>query len=211
MHDVSQKIMNSALADKRLLIFDFDGTLADTSSLHAQAFSETLAPFGIIVDYSKLAGRKTVDALLLCFADAELTTLDTQTLTNLVLEKQRRVRTLINETLEPLPGVDEFLLWAKKKYSIALVTSGSRGTVELALKKLGWMGWFEPILFAEDVAHAKPNPEGFLRVLEITGIAVEDALVFEDSEVGFKAAKAAGINFIDAQTFDWALTDSASP
>lgn len=211
MHDISQKIMNSALADKRLLIFDFDGTLADTSSLHAQAFSETLAPFGIIVDYSKLAGRKTVDALLLCFADAELTTLDTQTLTNLVLEKQRRVRTLINETLEPLPGVDEFLLWAKKKYSIALVTSGSRGTVELALKKLGWMGWFEPILFAEDVAHAKPNPEGFLRVLEITGIAVEYALVFEDSEVGFKAAKAAGINFIDAQTFDWALTDSASP
>jgi HAD superfamily hydrolase (TIGR01509 family) len=208
---LNKKIMNSALAGKRLLIFDFDGTLADTSSLHAQAFSETLAPFGIIVDYSKLAGRKSVDAFLFCFADLELTTPDTQALTNLVLEKQRRVRTLINEALEPLPGVDEFLLWAKKKYSIALVTSGSRGTVELALKKLGWMGWFDPILFAEDVAQAKPNPEGFLRVLKITGIAVEDALVFEDSEVGFKAAKAAGINFIDAQTFDWALTDSASP
>jgi HAD superfamily hydrolase (TIGR01509 family) len=201
-----KKILNSVLADKRLLIFDFDGTLADTSSLHAQAFSDTLVPFGIIVDYSKLAGRKTTDALLLCFADQELTTPDTQTLTDLVLEKQRRVRTLINETLKPFPGVDEFLLWAKERYLIALVTSGSRGTVELALKKLGWMGWFDLILFAEDVAHAKPNPEGFLRVLEMTGVALEEALVFEDSEVGFKAAKAAGINFIDAQTFDWALS-----
>jgi sugar-phosphatase len=206
VRDITHKILNSALADKRLLIFDFDGTLANTSSLHAQAFAETLAQFGIIVDYSKLAGRKTVDALLLCFADAELTTPDTQTLNDLVVEKQRRVRVLINETLTPLPGVDEFLVWAKKRYSIALVTSGSRGTVQLALKKLGWMGWFEPILFAEDVAQAKPNPEGFLRVLEMTGIAAGEALVFEDSEVGFKAAKAAGINFIDAQTFDWSFT-----
>lgn len=207
---ISNTKINNLLADKRLLIFDFDGTLADTSSLHAQAFSETLAPLGIIVDYSKLAGRKSVDALLQCFADAELTIPDKQTLTNLVLEKQGRVRTLINEKLEPLPGAHEFLLWAKKNYLIALVTSGSRDTVELALKKLGWMGWFDPILFAEDVANSKPNPEGFLRVLEITGTAVKDALVFEDSEVGFKAANASGIDFIDAQTFDWALTDLAS-
>jgi HAD superfamily hydrolase (TIGR01509 family) len=207
--NLNKKIFNNVLADKRLLIFDFDGTLADTSSLHAHAFAETLAPFGIIVNYSKLAGLKTADALLLCFADAKLATPETQTLTDLVEEKQRRVRTLINETLKPLPGVDEFLIWAKKQYSIALVTSGSRGTVELALNKLGWTGWFDPILFAEDVVHAKPNPEGFLRVLDMTGVAVEEALVFEDSEVGFKAAQAAGINFIDAQTLDWTLTYSA--
>ena len=203
--------LGDALQGKRLLIFDFDGTVADTAPLHAAAFSQVLAPLGIEVDYSCIAGLKTVEALLLCFADAELSTPDTQTLTDLVLEKQRRVRALINEMLTPLPGVDEFLLWAKTRYTIALVTSGSRGTVELAINKLGWMGWFDQMLFAEDVVHAKPNPEGFLRVLEMTGIAAEEALVFEDSEVGFKAAKAAGINFIDAQKFDWALTDSAFP
>jgi len=189
-------ILLNALRGKRLLIFDFDGTLADTTPLHTQAFTETLSPLGIPVDYPKLAGRKTADAMVLCFSNAGMATPDAETLNWLVAEKQRRARELIAELLEPLPGVDEFLQWAKSRFEMALVTSGSRGTVELALKKLGYTDWFRPVLFAEDVQHAKPNPEGFLRVLEMTKVAAEDALVFEDSEAGFEAAENAGIEFI---------------
>ena len=200
--------LKNKLAGKRLLIFDFDGTLADTTPLHEQAFTETLSPLGIPVDYQRLAGRKTADAMLLCFADAGLSTPDAETLEELVAEKQRQVRALIPELLEPLPGVDEFLKWAKHRFEMALVTSGSRGTVELALKKLGYTGWFEPMLFAEDVRQAKPSPEGFLRVLEITKVAAEDALVFEDSTAGFAASKAALIDCIDARTMDLTIPKS---
>jgi HAD superfamily hydrolase (TIGR01509 family) len=190
---------------KKLLIFDFDGTLANTTPLHAQAFSETLSPLGILVDYQRLAGRKTADAMLICFADAGLPAPDAATLELLVAEKQRRIRELIADSLEPLPGVDEFLHWAKLRFEMALVTSGSRGTVELALKKLGFSDWFRPMLFAEDVTKAKPYPEGFLRVLEMTNIAAEEALVFEDSEAGFVAARAASIDYIDARNMDLSI------
>jgi HAD superfamily hydrolase (TIGR01509 family) len=192
------------LACKRLLIFDFDGTIADTIPLHAQAFTETLAPLGIEVDYSSIAGRKTRDALLLCFATAGRAAPNAASLEALTAEKQRRARALIGAELKPLPGVDDFLRWAKPRYLMALVTSGSQKTVELALQKLGYQGLFDLILFAEDVMHAKPHPEGFLRVLETTGVAAEEALVFEDSQAGFTAAVTADIEFLDARQFDWA-------
>jgi len=191
------------LLRKELLIFDFDGTVADTSTLHAQAFGETLAPLGIEIDYQRIAGRRTEDALLACFTDAGRVAPNAATLVALTATKQHRVRTLIAERLEPLPGVDHFLGWARSRYRMALVTSGSRGTVELALERLGYQDLFNPALFSEDVRHAKPHPEGFLKVLEMTGIAAPAALVFEDAQVGFEAAAAAGVEYLDIRNLDW--------
>ena len=59
------------LDGKRLLIFDFDGTLADTSPLHARAFVETLEPLGVPVYYPALAGLKTRDAIEKALRSAE--------------------------------------------------------------------------------------------------------------------------------------------
>lgn len=189
--------LRDTLAGKKLLIFDFDGTIADTSPLHAQAFAETLAPLGITPDYFRIAGRKTADAMRLCFVEAGEDVPDATAIATLTAEKQRLVRALIADTLAPLFGIDEFLRWAKQRFRLALVTSGSRGTVELALQKMGYLGWFEPILFSEDVQHAKPHPEGFLRALEMTGVSADEALVFEDTAAGFEAAKDAGITCVN--------------
>jgi HAD superfamily hydrolase (TIGR01509 family) len=112
-------------------------------------------------------------------------------LLQLTLAKQAHVRTLIRKELRPLPGVDEFLRWARPRYRLALFSSGSRGTVTLAMEKRGYMGWFDPMLCAEDVVHAKPHPEGFLKVLAISCIEAERALVFEDSDAGIEAAERA--------------------
>ena len=51
------------LSGKALLIFDLDGTLIDTTPIHARAFEETFAPLNIPVDYSTIAGMKTEDAV----------------------------------------------------------------------------------------------------------------------------------------------------
>ena len=53
-----------------------------------------------------------------------------------------------------------------------------------------------PMVYAEDVRLAKPNPEGFLRVLQITGIQNNEANVFEDSNSGIQAAKSAGLSVV---------------
>lgn len=189
---------SKALQGKRLLIFDFDGTLADTSPLHAAAFNEVLAPWGLNVDYPAIAGLRTRDALAVCFATSGVNVPESQLL-QLTLAKQSHVRTLIRKELRPLPGVDEFLRWARPRYSLALYSSGSRGTVTLAMEKLGYTGWFDPLLCAENVVHAKPHPEGFLKVLAMAGINAECALVFEDSDAGIEAAERAGIATSDVR------------
>jgi HAD superfamily hydrolase (TIGR01509 family) len=188
-----------ALRGKRLLIFDFDGTVADTTPLHAAAFSEVLAPLGLVVDYSSIAGLKTLDAMRQCLNGAGRT-LDEAELAALVTAKQQSVRQMIGQALQPLPGVDAFLRWARPRYKLAMVTSGSRGTVSLALEKLGYTGWFDPLVCADDVRHAKPDPEGFLEVIKRTGFSAKNALVFEDSAAGFSAAGSSKIDCCDVRS-----------
>ena len=190
------------LESKRLLIFDFDGTVADTTPLHAAAFSEVLAPLGFIVDYSSIAGLKTLDAMRQCLNGAGHK-LDEAVLAALVTVKQQCVRQMIGQTLQPLPGVDAFLQWARPRYKLAMVTSGSRGTVSLALEKLGYTGWFNPLICADDVGKAKPAPEGFLMALQLAGVSAGDALVFEDSDAGLQAAAHAGLDYVDVRCTDW--------
>lgn len=188
--------LDRLLQGKRLLIFDFDGTVADTSSLHAVAFAQVLEPLGVSVDYPQIAGMKTLDAMRKCLAEVGRCLPDDD-LQALVAAKQKTVRQMIAKDLWPLPGVDEFLRWAKSRYRLSMATSGSRGTVQLALAKLGYEGWFDPLICADDVRHAKPDPEGFLRVLQITGVPASAALVFEDSVAGIKAAENAEIDYFN--------------
>lgn len=196
-----------AATGKKLLIFDFDGTIAETSHLHAQAFAETLAPFGISFCYQHIAGMRTSEALLSCFDQAGLEQPTSGELELLVTEKQNRVRELIGTSLEPLDGMDAFLHWAKTRFKMALVTSGSRVTVSLALDKLGYNTFFQTQIFAEDVKSGKPDPEGFLLALNESNCKPEHALIFEDSIAGFKAAAKANIEYVnvslDSTTLIW--------
>jgi sugar-phosphatase len=188
-----------ALQGKCLLIFDFDGTVADTTPLHAAAFAEVLAPLGIEVDYSCIAGLKTLDAMRHCLHGAGRV-LDESVLAALVTAKQQSVRNMISQTLQPLPGADAFLRWVRPRFRLAMVTSGSRCTVSLALGQLGYTGWFDPLICAEDVQKAKPDPEGFLAVIKRTGVSANQALIFEDSAAGFAAANSAEIDCCDVRS-----------
>jgi beta-phosphoglucomutase len=200
--------VDQMLLGKQLLIFDFDGTVADTSPLHAAAFAQVLAPLGVTVNYSTIAGLNTFDAMQQCLTSSGRTLPDGE-MAALVSAKQQCVREMIACGLEPLPGVDAFLRWAKPRFRMAMATSGSRDTVLLALKKLDYSDWFETLVCADDVVRSKPDPEGFLRVLQITGVSVDAALVFEDSKAGFKAAAAAGLDFVDTRLNPWQVLQGA--
>ncbi|MES2504239.1 MAG: HAD-IA family hydrolase [Myxococcota bacterium] len=186
---------------KKILIFDVDGTLAPTSSFHVRAFAQTLQPFGVTVDYGLIAGLDTKHAMEKLLAGASID-LSHSELASLISQKQSIARQLIAAELEPVPEIDFFLKKQKNLLPMALVSSGSRVTVQVTLEKLGYAQWFAPQVCAEDVHMGKPHPEGFLKVLEVTGFQASQALIFEDSSVGFEAAKAAGIDCIN-MNLDW--------
>jgi beta-phosphoglucomutase-like phosphatase (HAD superfamily) len=58
------------------------------------------------------------------------------------------------------------------------------------MRKLGYEGWFDPIVCADDLAHAKPAPDGLLKALVAIQVRPGQALVFEDTAFGFEAARA---------------------
>jgi HAD superfamily hydrolase (TIGR01509 family) len=170
--------------------------------LHAAAFAQTLAPWPVLFDYESIAGMKTRDAINLIVSQAGLE-LDEAQILQLVTQKQQCVRELIRDQLKPIEGVDKFLQWARNRYRLSLVTSGSIATVSLALQQLGLKDFFEPLICAEDVTFAKPDPEGFLKALQTTSILPEYALVFEDSDAGLAAAQHAGIACVDVRQVSW--------
>lgn len=195
---------------KRLLIFDFDGTLADTSPLHAEAFADVLGPYVLPFSYESVAGLRTYDALERIFAGSAYR-LSADELRELAKAKQSRVRELIRDRLKPLPGVEPFLRWAIQKYRMAICSSGSRQSVSVAIATLGIGGYFDPLVCAEDVVCAKPSPEGFLKVLGATGVSAEQALVFEDSSAGIQAAVRAGIEYVHVEPSTFELLAKKIP
>jgi beta-phosphoglucomutase-like phosphatase (HAD superfamily) len=125
--------------------------------LHARAFDETLAPLGVAVDYASIAGLKTGEAIVGCLR-TRVAAKRISICRRWSRKSSGAPRKLTEEQLEPFPAVEAFLVWARSRFRMAAVTSGSRGTMTLALRKLGYEGWFDPIVCAEDVAHAKPVP-----------------------------------------------------
>ena len=191
-------------AGRKLFIFDLDGTLVDSSPLHARAFDAALAPVGLSVDYETVAGLTTERAIDRITAAAEVT-LDPEHHARLCATKRAEAGRLLEAELEALPGAVEFVRAARARVACALATSASPGSVDIALSRTGMTGWFNPVITAADVVRGKPDPETFLLALKAHGYDPGDALVFEDSASGLAAAAAAGIAAvrIGPDTPDW--------
>jgi HAD superfamily hydrolase (TIGR01509 family) len=182
------------LDGRRLFIFDLDGTLADTSPIHAAAFAAALAPRGIAVDYPRIAGLTTEAAIrqLLAEGGQRASAAD---IAALIAAKRAFARTGLAEVRE-VTGAVRFVAQAAALHRVALCTSAARVTAAATLARLGLADRFDPVVTAEDVVRAKPAPDAFLMALDRAGVAAAQALVFEDSEAGLAAARAAGIDAI---------------
>lgn len=185
---------DALLAGRRLFIFDLDGTLAHTSPVHAEAFRTALAPRCVPVDYPSIAGLTTAEAMRRLLESAGQQADDTA-LAALLAAKRAAARAGL-VCVGEIPGATAFVAQASATHRLALCTSAARTTADGTLAALGLTGCFDPIVTAEDMVRGKPAPDGFLAVLEQTGIAAGDALVFEDSDAGIESARAAGIDAI---------------
>ncbi len=176
----------------RALLFDLDGTLAETDSLHLPTWVDALEPYGIEVDEEfykeRISGRSTgeiVRDLLPDLTDEEGTSIGDA--------KEASFRERATE-LEPLPGLLEFVEEGKRcGLGIALVTNAPKENVGAILPALKLQGFFETVVLADEVGAVKPDPAPYEAALEKTGVSAEEALAFEDSVSGIASSVAAGI------------------
>ena len=191
-----------ALARLAALIFDLDGTLAETEELHRLAFNGAFAEAGLNLRWEPSVYRPLLNVtggkrrIVHFFEQAGLPIPD-ELASALHSAKNRHYGELVARgAAVHRPGVLDLLGRARAKgLRIAIATTTSRVNLD-ALLVASPMPAFDVLVSANDVSELKPHPAAYLVALERLGLAPAEALAFEDSENGLRAAVAAGLRTI---------------
>jgi HAD superfamily hydrolase (TIGR01509 family) len=172
-------------------LFDCDGTIADSMPLHYLAWRQALGEWKCDFDehlFYEWGGRPTTEII---------STLNTMRGLKMPVESVAdRKEALYYEFLPRLKAVPEVLEHIEAQHGripFAVVSGSTRESVEASLRSLNLLDRFDTLVCAGDYKKAKPDPEAFLVAAERLGVKPGDCLVFEDTEMGIKAARAAGM------------------
>jgi HAD superfamily hydrolase (TIGR01509 family) len=179
----------------RGLLFDFDGLLVDTETPSRLAYEELYREHGHelpLDQWATLVG--TIGAPF--DPDAHLEELVGHPLDREQMSKRLRTREHELCDLEDLrPGVEEYFEDAERLgLRTAVVSSSNKEWIERHLGRLGRLEGLDAVVAANgDTQRAKPQPDLYVEALELLGLRPHEAVAFEDSLNGIRAAKTAGI------------------
>jgi beta-phosphoglucomutase-like phosphatase (HAD superfamily) len=172
-------------------LFDCDGTIADSMPLHYVAWSKALAEWNCAFSeelFYAWGGMPVAEIIA---------TLNEHNGLEMPVEAvARRKEELYFENLAQLKAVPEVLEHIEVSHGqipFAVVSGSTRDSVTASLQMLKILDRFDTLVCAGDYERSKPDPEPFLMAAERLGVAPEDCLVFEDTEMGIQAATAAGM------------------
>ena len=185
----------------KALIFDCDGTLADTMPTHVKAWVATYQSFGIDIteqpffDMGGLPNRAIIETLNEKFGyDLEVEATQSA--------KEQRFMEVLH-TIEEIKAVSDIARQYHQKVPMAVASSGLGRIVYQTLTTTKLFDLFDTVVTADDVIHGKPAPDLFLLAAERLGVAPEDCIVYEDGDPGLEAAARAGMRAVDVRVL-WA-------
>lgn len=174
----------------RLVLLDFDGTLADTREANYRAYARTLAEAGVRLSreayFNTYFGMRNSEFMeRMGFGDP-------------AARERLRLRKIALypscfDTLRLNRPLWEFAQSFRAAGGrVWIVSTGSRENIANAMDYLGIAGGIDGMLTGEDVARSKPAPDSFLQAMAAEGAAPHETLIFEDSAVGLEAARRSG-------------------
>ena len=192
----------------RAIIFDFDGVIADVESLHLKAFNSVLSKEGVKISekeyyesYLALDDRSFFETV---FRDYGII-YNNKKIRKYLQIKSNIYKRSIDNNLKIFPGVPEFIADASKRYILAIGSGALRSEIEMILKKVNLLKYFNVIVSADEVENCKPDPQVFIEALRRINDVLEpkenevypqDCVVIEDSVAGMRAARAANMRCI---------------
>ena len=184
----------------KALLFDIDGTLADTDALHLQAFNQVFAPHGHVFDRDR-ASEELMGFSNSSISERFLPGQSPERQAAIMAQKEEAFRKLASGQLKPLSGLMTLLALADRAdVPMVAVTNAPRLNAELMLSGLGIMKRFKAVIIGDELAHGKPHPMPYLEGLRAASAAPGRSLAFEDSRSGVQSASAAGIATIGIRT-----------
>lgn len=181
----------------KLIILDFDGTLASTEEANMQGYVLALREEGIELDIEEYKrryfGMRCPEFL------REIGISNAADIDRIRRRKIELYPTLFDTVRlnEPLWNfVQDF---RKKGGKVWIVSTSQIENITNAMRHLGIEGMVDGILTSRDVTEPKPSPEAFLKAISIEGVTPAETLIFEDSMVGLQAAAASGAAYIKVE------------
>lgn len=177
------------------MIFDFNGTLSHDEPILLAIFQELFRELGRPLSaeeyFAELAGLSDPE-IVRTWLGADHPAVD-----EVIARRVERYRDLTADGSTVPAEVRAAVRYAAYRVPVAVVSGAARAEIEPVLEAVG-LSNLSAVVAAEDVPHGKPAPDGYLRALELLdgGIVASEVLVFEDTEAGVAAAKAAGMRCI---------------
>jgi beta-phosphoglucomutase family hydrolase len=198
------------------ILWDLDGTLADSADYHWESWHSAMEAEGLSVTHQQFLdsfGQRN-DRILRTWLGADV---DPARIERIADAKEREYRRLARERgLTPLPGAAEWLMRLRADgWRQAIASSAPLANVDAMLDALKLDAFFDAIVSAEDVTVGKPDPQVFLKAAEKLGVPTSQCIVVEDAAAGVEAARRAGMRSIgvnrtatlDADLFVRSLAD----
>ncbi len=198
------------------VIFDFDGVIADTESLHHAAYNHVLGDHADAIGGPIVIERERYFSHYIVFGDREGfyhmlrdhgRKAGPEILERLIAAKHALFQSRLNDFAQPMPGVRELLAWLEERNIPRAICSGAhRDEILRLLDAFAIRHHFDVVVAIEDVRNGKPDPEGYnlafdrLNLQHDAELDKKLSLVIEDSEGGCAAGKAAGMRVLGVAT-----------
>lgn len=185
--------------ETKALIFDLDGTLSDSLPVHIASWHAVCEKLNCTFDERilvEMTGAPTISFAERIKREQNLD-IDPE---EMVVMKQLEFRKNISQ-IKPHDAVIELMRNAHGKIPMSVGTGASRTSALLQLNELGIADLFDFIVTADDVEKHKPEPDTFLKCAELMAVEPSFCQVFEDGELGMRAAEAAGMLLTDVRPF----------
>lgn len=178
----------------KLLLLDFDGTLADTRQANAKAYVAALAEFGIEMTEEE-------------YLERHFGVRCPDFLRSIGINESEKIDAIRRRKIELYPTffssirLNEWLWGFAQDFrrhggKVWIVSTGQADNLRNAMNYLSLNEGVDGVLSALDVERHKPHPDAFLKAMEIEGCTPEESLIFEDSRVGIEAAQRSKAQYV---------------
>ena len=175
----------------RLIIFDFDGVVADSEHLAMSVMAEGLSGLGLPTTTDEAVQLYMGKGLADCVQSMEAR-LGSPLPDGFMAARIEQVHSRVVAEVEPVQGLLTFLR-AFAPVQRCIASSSKLDYIGHCLDRMSLADWFEHRFSGHDVERGKPHPDLFLKAAATLGIAPSDCVVIEDSPTGVVAGKAAGM------------------
>lgn len=183
----------------KALIFDLDGTVANTMQGHFLSWREAVAPYGIDFTpelFKSLTGKPR-EATILKLNESFNTNMNP-------LEVGKVKGNLFNKIVHETKEITVIANVVRKYHNIlpmAVGTGSTRNGAKKTLEVIGMTKYFDIVITATDISNPKPHPETFLKCAEFMKVQPKDCMVFEDGILGMQAAESVGMQVINVNDY----------